>query len=240
MSLHHSPKIVTNGLVLCLDAGNRKSYPGLGEIWQDVGGNNYNGTLIDGAVFSLENKGNITFNGSTSYVSSTYSINSRPFSINIWFYFNTFDGSWHTFVNQDTSQATNLGAFYFQKVFSGGGAGGRIGNTIGLAMTNISNSEIYCYDPNPILIKIWYNYCVSVSTSDITLYKNGIEVNKIINSDTLATTTGPLIIGAGYYTDTIIDFFNGKIAQLGIYNRALSASEILQNYNATKGRFQLT
>ncbi len=63
MSLLHSPKIVTNGLVLCLDAASRKSYPGTGNVWRDLSGNGNNGTLTNGPTFSSANGGSIVFDG---------------------------------------------------------------------------------------------------------------------------------------------------------------------------------
>ena len=68
MSLLHSPKIVTNGLVLCLDAANRKSYPGSGNIWRDLSGNGNNGTLTNGPTFSSANGGSIVFDGTDDIV----------------------------------------------------------------------------------------------------------------------------------------------------------------------------
>jgi len=66
MALAHSPKIVTNGLVLCLDAGNPKSYPGSGSSWVDVTGNGYNATLINSPTYD-SNVGFISFNGTNQY-----------------------------------------------------------------------------------------------------------------------------------------------------------------------------
>ena len=68
MALHHSPRIVTNGLVLCLDAGSRKSYGGTGNVWRDLAGSN-NGTLTNGPTFSSANGGSIAFDGTNDYVS---------------------------------------------------------------------------------------------------------------------------------------------------------------------------
>jgi hypothetical protein len=108
---------------------------------------------------------------------------------------------------------------------------------VGLSLVNTSNQEIYCYDPQVVSTALWYNYVVSVSTSDIILYKNGLQVNIINDSSTLATPTGNMLVGGGYYNNTIGDFMNGRIANVNIYSRTLSAIEVLQNFNATRRRF---
>ena len=238
MSFHHSPKIATDGLVFCLDAANTKSYPRSGNLFRNLSGGTNNASLINSPIFDVENRGSIKLNGTNQYISSNYSFTNRPFSINAWFYFNTL-ASWSTILGQDTSITSNLGAFYFQKINSGGSGGVRVANTFGIAMTTNLNGEIYCYDPLPISSLVWYNYCISVSSNDLILYKNGKEVNRVNDSSTLAPPSGPISIGAGYYLDAITDFCNIKLSQLSIYNKALNSQEVIQNYNATKGRFNL-
>ena len=238
MAIFYNPRIVTDGLVLALDAANTKSYPRSGNLFRNLSGGTNNASLINSPIFDVENRGSIKLNGTNQYISSNYSFTNRPFSINAWFYFNTL-ASWSTILGQDTSITSNLGAFYFQKINSGGSGGVRVANTFGIAMTTNLNGEIYCYDPLPISSLVWYNYCISVSSNDLILYKNGKEVNRVNDSSTLAPPIGPISIGAGYYLDAITDFCNIKLSQLSIYNKALNSQEVIQNYNATKGRFNL-
>ena len=68
MATRYSPAIVTSGLVLCLDAANRKSYPGSGTTWTDLSGNGNNGTLIDSPTFNTDGIGSLSFNGLNSYI----------------------------------------------------------------------------------------------------------------------------------------------------------------------------
>ena len=68
MATLYSPKIVTDGLVLCLDAGNNKSYPSSGTAWNDLSGNNNNGTLTNGPTFTGSFGGSIVFDGTNDYV----------------------------------------------------------------------------------------------------------------------------------------------------------------------------
>jgi len=84
MGLSHSPRIVTNGLVLCLDAGNRQSYPGSGTTWTDLSGNGKNGTLTNGPTYTSANVGAIVFDGVDDYVSCSASNILNNFSYDIW------------------------------------------------------------------------------------------------------------------------------------------------------------
>jgi hypothetical protein len=237
VGLAHSPSIVMNGLVLCLDAGNRKSYPGSGTTWTDLSGRGNTGTLTNGPTYSSSNGGSLVFDGVDDYTDCGSSLLLlRPFTINSWVYFNSLTG-WQTFVGQDTSQATILGSFYFQKVNNTGGTNGRTFNTFGLSLINTSLAEIYCYDTVAVQTGIWYNYCVSVSTTQILLYRNGNLITTTNNSSTMAPTTGSLYVGCGYYNSVLVDYVNGRIPSTLIYNRALTAAEIQQNFNALRGRF---
>lgn len=239
MSTSYSPNIVTNGLVLYLDAANSKSIVSGSNTWRDlsVGGNN--GTLTNGPTFSGTNGGTIVLDGSNDYITTPFSFSSRPFSINVWVYFNNL-GGWQTFVSQDTSQYPNFASIYFQKSTSGGDPGfGRLNNCVNLAILNASNNIIVCDDRTSVAAGIWYNYCISVSATDMTLFRNAIQVNTISNSSLISTPSGTAIIGAGYYNDAIVDYCNVRLPLIQIYNRALSSQEILQNYNSTKGRFGL-
>lgn len=240
MSNQYGPRIVTNGLVLCLDAGNSKSYSGSGTTWTDLSGNNNHGTLVNGPTYNSDNKGSIVFDGSNDYINCGSSLLlNRPFSINCWVYFTSLVG-WQTSVGQDTSLSTLLAAFYFQKVSNThSGGDGRAANTFGMTITNTSGSQIFCYDTIVIQSGVWYNYCVSISSNSLILYRNGNIVQTTNNSQTMAPATGNLLIGASYYIDSLVDYTNGRISQTSIYNRSLSANEVLQNYNATKGRYNL-
>ena len=68
--MYYGPRIVSNGLVLCLDAANKRSYPGTGTTWTDLSGNSNNGTLTNGPTFSAGNMGSILFDGTNDYVGS--------------------------------------------------------------------------------------------------------------------------------------------------------------------------
>jgi hypothetical protein len=96
MSVAGGPDLIQDGLVLCLDAANTKSYPGSGTSWVDLSGNGNNGTLTNGPTFSSTNGGNIFFDGTNDYVrvSSTSIIpGSSSFTFNIWLNYSISGGA---------------------------------------------------------------------------------------------------------------------------------------------------
>ena len=118
MALAHSPRLVTDGLVLCLDAGNTKSYSGSGTTWTDLGGNNNHGTLVNGVGYNSSNGGSLTFDGADDYVdlSTTYSL-SAPWTLSAWIY-PTFNSSVRS--NSIFYAASNprTFSFYYSSPFS--------------------------------------------------------------------------------------------------------------------------
>jgi hypothetical protein len=109
--MYYSPRIVTSGLVLALDAAERLSYPRTGTTWRDLSGNSNNFSLINGPTFSNTNLGNIVFDGADDYllISSLvwdYNVN---FTIQFWFNTNSLGGAngYGLFFNGITSSNTN-------------------------------------------------------------------------------------------------------------------------------------
>ena len=90
MPLIFLPRIVTDGLVLAIDAANTKSYPGSGTTWYDISRNNSNGSLVNGSTFSSENLGTVTFNGVDQYYNLEKNLNGikkrgkKQFSYFVW------------------------------------------------------------------------------------------------------------------------------------------------------------
>jgi hypothetical protein len=242
MSVLTRPPIVTNGLVLYLDAANRKSYPGTGTTWFDLSGNNYTGSLVNGPTFNSTNGGSIVFDGVNDYTTTALSTVARPFSMAVWVYFNNLTG-WQTFIGQNAAGSTTLGTFYFQKTNDNQSnvGPGRLANTVGLGFVENAGSGLakYCYDTTAVTTNIWYNYHVSATTTDLTLYKNGVLVFTTGSAVQTINAASNVIIAAGYYANSIVDYSNVRLSTIQIYNRALSAQEVLQNYNAQKARFGL-
>lgn len=228
MALSHSPNIITNGLVLCLDAGNRRSYPGTGTTWYDLSGNNNHGTLTNGPVFNSINYGNIVLDGTNDYIDcGSFQI---PFvsacTISIWILNNNVPS-----VNKDciivgwgsTYYATNG---IFLKMDNGGG------NLRYIVQKNSGGTISSAVQP---VTGMWTNLVLSIqkNVKDI-LYINGKLDSSAISSNDPGTGSN-LYIGAiaGSTAASI------KVAQCYFYSKVLSLLEIQQNYNATRKRFGL-
>lgn len=221
MAAYAGPEIVTNGLVLALDAGNTQSYPGSGTAWTDISPNRLSGTLTNGPTFSSDNKGAIVFDGVNDFIDFTSDANLLPttgLSVSAWFKTSVAD----MWLVGKTSISTSNGY-----LLAGTGVGGITFQVNGINATSTAsitnNSWIY-------IVGTW-----TPSTS-ILLYRNG---SLIVTN----TTSIPASITEPSYTVEVgrrpngPDYWNGSIAQVSIYNRALSAAEIQQNFNALRGRF---
>jgi hypothetical protein len=242
MSFVHSPKIVTNGLVLSLDAGNVKSYPGSGTVWYDKSGNGYNGTLTNGPTFNSDSGGCIVYDGTNDLVTTSYSTQGlTEFSTDVVF---------KTTTTYNTTQYYNCPSICGTAQGSG---------TSGDWLIAVKNGFLISYDEltggnNNIDLNVyvsnnnWYYAQVTKTTSGIvTYYLNGVKIL------TLSGRTSPLrttsltstiygtswMVGSAFWTESAYRNFDGKISFNRFYNRALSDSEVLQNYNATKSRFGL-
>jgi hypothetical protein len=230
MSFNNGPTIVTNGLVLALDAGDRNSYPGSGTTWRDLSGNNNNGTLTNGPTFNSANLGSIVFDGVDDYVTRTASINTgQNFTFNSWFR-TTNTGRRALFANS-YPYSSNQGWYFF--IQANNSVSFSIGNDQAVAVSNI----------NLISTNVWYNISAAVTNggSDIKIYLNGIlQTNNtsIFTSIPISYSTTNYKIGALLYPG-FNDYFGGNISSVQIYNRTLSPTEILQNYTAMKTRFGL-
>ena len=225
MAYRNGPKIVTDGLVLCLDAAIGKSYPGSGTSWTDLSGNGNNGTLVNGPTFSSANGGSIVLDGVNDYISTT-SISISTFTYEGWLYNNLTGGS------------TNYG--YFFSGSDGRGLAVSEGGNAGIGL--VAGSLYYYNGAAPISLGInipsntWTNICcIGNSTNNtVQIYKNSIygTSTSVTNSQSVITAFGIYKYGNSHYWD-------GGFSIKRLYNRALSADEILQNYKATKGRFGL-
>jgi hypothetical protein len=219
------PRLVTNGLVMCLDAGNRESYVSGSNTWFDLSGNNNSGSL-SGPTYSSTNGGSIVFDGTDDQVVVAGSITTSTATFCVW-------------IRRDGNQTTYRGI-----LFSRGGGGNVSGmnffnsNQIGYHWNDAANT--YTWNPPLVIPDLAWSMCViSVSPTFATAYlcqASGISsATNVVNHSSTTLNSIRLANDSGVGGR----FFKGNIAQSLIYNRALSASEVLQNYNATKGRFGL-
>ena len=224
------PKIVTDGLVLNLDAGQQNSYPGSGTTWTDLSGRGNTGTLTNGPTYSSANGGSIVFDGVDDYVdlTSTIQFDTSDFSICGWFRSNSGNTSFKQIWNSGYAGGnpdveiglltiTNTLYFYIR----GSGGGGDIVNTS------------YSVDDN-----VWRYFSVTKTSSLISLYVNGSLIGSTSGSFTSDVDSAGVIPRIGNGLNNINNrFFKGSIPQVSIYNRALTAAEVSQNFNALRSRY---
>jgi len=216
------PDIVTDGLVLSLDAANKKSYPGSGTAWNDLSGNANTGTLTNGPVFDIKNSGNVNFDGTNDYIALTSTITNSIYTLNFWY----------------KMGAVENGYGYFTGVTGGKGLAISEGGTaVGLSYGNFyyfNGGAVKMTQSTLLTRDVWSNISAVIDTSagNIKIYLNGsIITNQSVSS--MSTSVSEI----GRYVATNSNFLNGNMASFKIYNKALSAAEILENYNATKSRF---
>ena len=220
MSLSRGLHAVTNGLILALDAANKNSYPGTGTTWTDLSGNNNTGTLTNGPTFSPANGGVIVYDGVDDTVTlSLVSSNVNNVTTEVWFKAITLPGDRGLFLNG------NGGSSGYGLQF---GACGTAGTTLYVFFGGIS-CNVVSY--SGLVTNTWYQavYTRTTSPSTVnTLYMNGASVSTNTTTNPNAPS-GNTLVGHSAY--------NGYISLVRHYNRTLTAAEVLQNYNVTKGRF---
>ena len=220
MALQHSPSIVTNGLVLCMDAANPRSYPGTGTVWNDASGNTNNGTLINGVGYNSANLGTLVFDGVDDTVSLGYaeSLISVDITHIAWVNATVF-ASWNGIISTMPSWGTGFSL--------------QIGTTQRIAAMI---SGIYLTTSWAPLTDTWY--CIAATHRALddlcVLYVNGVQENSTTRAITY-TANAVTTIGCFYTSPSLL--FNGKISDVMTYNRALTAQEIQQNFNALRGRY---
>jgi len=229
MAFNYSPKTVTDGLVFAVDAANKKSYPGSGTTWTDLAGTN-NGTLTNGPTFDSGDGGSIDFDGTNDYVSfSNFTSLASTGTVCQWF---KPAISWS---NLEPSQNMRLSGIHsnweFGRTFVGGsGTPGSFVFDLGAANSTITTQRTWSN-------ALWYNMVVTWDTGANT---SKVYIGGILDSSGTATnssSTGTFEIGRSPGNTSQVWY--GDIASVKYYNKVLTATGILQNYNALKSRFGL-
>ena len=229
MGINYSPKIVTDGLVLYLDAANSRSYPGTGNTWFDLSGKGNHGTLINGVGYSSDNKGSMVFDGVNDYIDNgnTNSLNSIGGTSNI-----------------------TVSSWVLYTAYGGGGRSYSVITVKGFPWTwllenpsnkfrfriSASGSDVNVADSSVHSLNFWYNVVGTYDGSNMKIYVNGVLKKTKSQTGVLATNSISAKIGTYRGTDYNL---NGKVSNVKIYNRALTELEIQKNFNATKGRYGL-
>ena len=233
MGTSYNPRIVTDGLVFCVDAANKRSYPGAGTTWTDLTANKNNGTLTNGPTFDSANAGSIVFDGTNDYVAcvQSFSRNQTQLTISSWVKFNNFTTSRAIYVEtkNDVSSRIDLAVTSSQGIrFAGRDDDSDSFTQFAISATSLINTDV------------WYNI---VGVYDPLNTNNNVYLNSV------NVTSVSLNLGDGFPDTTSATqrignngpntaYMNGNIALVQIYNRALTPDEIRQNYLATKGRYQ--
>lgn len=209
MALSHSPSIVTNGLQLYLDAANTRSYLGTGTTWSDLSGNGRTGTLTNGPTFSPDNKGIITCDGTNDTIITSVPTLST-FTLSMWIKIVSLPGGEK---QAFSSQGDSVGMSVLNnKFFTWIGAG-------------VTGSQT-------VSAGVWYNWIITRTGSLTKIIINTVEDG--------STASGRDLTGGTCYLsskDNFERYMNSSIALFSVYNRVLTSTEIIQNFNAIRGRF---
>jgi len=218
------PDIVTANLSMFLDAGNSSSYPGSGTTWTDLSGNSRNGTLTNGPTYSSADGGSIVFDGTNDFVQCSGSITATAATFVTWIRRNGTQSDYDGIIYSRGATATGIQFF---------------GTTNRIAYTWNNAVNTYTWNSGLTIPDLtWCMIAVSVTSSSATAYlcqSSGITSATNTVSHT-STTLDDIKIGQD---DLGGRFFTGNIATAMIYDRALSAGEITQNFNALRGRYGL-
>ena len=222
MAIGYNPFIASNGLVLCLDAGNPKSYPGSGTTWSDLSGNSNDGTLINGVGYS---NNSLIFDGTNDFITLSSPTNfNGEFSYGCWVKRNVVSPNAYT--NMFTSTLQNE-----QIQIDTSGFPGSMGMYVNGAYSRTES--------NVIPIGVW-SYCVWQRTgTTLNGWVNGVRVFNGENDLGYGSvsTAQSRVNKLGAYSSGTSYNLNGELSNVQIYNRALTQEEITQNFNALRGRF---
>ena len=224
--MYVGPDIVTDGLVFDISAGSTRSYPGTGTTVTSLVGSD-TGTLTNGVGFSSNNGGYWEFDGTDDYIINTDTYNLSNFTAEVWVYPTaSYPGGLPSAIST-TYPGTNSTVNYTIGWYSGGyWMGGFYNGSSG------GWHEISVAGP---AINTWHSYSLTYNGTTLILYHNGVSEGTLATTDT-AAGGGPIRIGRRWDTT---DFFPGNISNARVYNKALTATEVAQNYNAQKSRFGL-
>lgn len=217
-------KIITNGLVMHLDAAQKRSYPGTGTTWTDLTGNGKNGTLTNGPTFSSGNGGSIVFDGSNDYVAVAGSQTISDCSICVWAKIPSIAGYAGIVFNRGSGNNVGgltawTGAAKIQYGWNDNNSADTAGGTLDVALNTW---------------QMWSFTHTNTGSNNRTLYVNTTS-SSITTAGLTSMTWSSLRIGNDSY-DTARSF-TGNIAVVLWYTRRLTATEIAQNYNALRSRF---
>lgn len=213
--------VISDGLVLKLDASDLTSYPTTGTTWYDLAGTQQNVTLYNTPTFTTGSTTYFTFNGTNEYgLGSGAVVPTTGYTKSVWVYLNGY---------QDNNMVSGDGHFIYM------GNNASVDKKIYCGHTDWGNYMAYP-STGTINLSTWYNITLTFNTTDgMKLYINGVL-------DSSYTTNKNAHPGSG--TVNVATFnggnlLNGRISKVYCYNKSLTDSEVLQNYNLDKSYFGL-
>lgn len=227
MSVYAGPEMVYQGLVLCLDAANPKSYPGSGTSWNNLSGEQLVGELVNSPTYNTANNGYFQFQFATSTyarIPNSTALDTQSFTVEVWVKTNGLNqnGFWfekgtvntqYSLFQQTTSIICRVNT-------------GSIVDPITLATSTYMNTTN------------WYQVAFTFTSGSQACYINGTSVATNTISGTLATNNGGMSIGAyGGYSGSRGYYYDGNLSVCRVYNRVLSPAEVAQNFYSLRGRY---
>lgn len=234
MSISYNSNITTNGLVLCLDAGNPRSYPGSGTSWKDVSGTGNNGTLVNGPTYNSANLGSIVFDGVDDYaqIEATNGFGTGGVApvctLSLWANISRKSGGGIQYQQLAGFRNDSNFSFFFLLLDSSGA-------TVSTEARLQTTGGTYDIGVNYTTFNTWTNIVFVANTNRTDLYFNGALAGSNTNvTGTFGATSGNFRVGqspAGAWATL------GNISSVQFYNTALTQAQITQNFNATRGRY---
>ena len=237
LKIKKSKNIVIDGLVSHFDASDKSSYSGSGTTWKDLSSNGYDGTLVNGASFNSGNGGSIEFDG----VDDRIDIGSSPLlsphvnnetSVFAWLQLDSFVGNPYVYLriaNGGSSERVRLGF----------NTNGKIQVRLDLFTDPLTESKIFT-STNSSNQGVWKFIGFTYDGSTLKMYKDGsLFYQESFSGSLIDSSSGSSsVLGVDEdFGSNFNQFLNGRISELYCYDKSLTASEIAQTYNATKGRF---
>ena len=231
MGVTYNNRIVTDGLVLCLDAASKRSYPGTGTVWTDLKGVN-NGTLTNGPTFDGDNGGSIVLDGTNEIVRIfNFPTTHSAFTSSLWVYSNNYDKNYTGFMSCD--------AYRHRFELRCNADTKRI--TFVVSNSDSSNSSYFLTVDEDAALEngSWYNLTCSFdkASSSMKIYINGDIKKQRVDGPNVDIVFNQTILAIGRIQGNDGYCLNGSVGTFCFYNRALSADEIRRNYLSTKERF---
>ena len=234
MGFYRGPNVVTDGLVLALDAASLRSYPGSGTTWYDLSGNGSN-TTISGTP-TLNENGYLEFDGSSNYIDlgSNITLSKDNSTFSGWFYIEDFT----TLSGAHTQQARSLAygpATNHLALIAAWDGGYGFENDINSSPYEVNSTNTPPVPASDITSQKWFNFALSFISGTARGYVNGKFISSVSSPNNLTIR----YLGIAATNNNYPDYLYGNMANVKIYNKGLTDSEIQQNYNAQKSRFGL-